>query len=331
MEITRNRWIWFIVLIIISSILIFIFNDREKPPEMVLPKHINETVTANLTQEEINSLKIPECEEDFNYIPARNICYKENPFGHTMVTFTQLLAVVITIGLITVYEFKDWRIYLSSKLLPYKNKYQDVLTPITKSPDTYEKNGFLWTREGFDAIMSGTSNNLYIAKKELTHKVTNNLILKGQVQRVSHAYLYEFTGKNIKFLREITENPLISVTKTGKLLNIDQNLQIFAILPLNNPQELRTFSSIGGHFGFGADRFDIILTALYKMKKGLNGFGTKLNKASESMMGNAKKLSESTANISDAVSRTQKAEIESRYYPPTDQPQGGYDQRRQQL
>lgn len=317
MEMTGSRWVWLFVIIFISSILIFVLNDREKKPDMILPEGMNKTTTNSMTETEINSLKIPQCGEDYNYIPEKNICYKENPFGHTIMTFTQILAVIFTIGLITVYEFKDWRIYLSSKLLPYRNKYQDYITPITKSPDTYEKKGFLWARAGFDALMSGSSNEIYIAKKEYTAKVAHNIILKGAIQKVSQQYLYEYTGKDLNLLKEIVENPIIWVNKKGKLQDIDNTLIIYLTLPIKHNQELKGYSSISGFFGFGADRFDLVMAALFKMKQGLIGFGMKLNKANESMLDNARRMSQSTAVIADAVGKTQDAEIQS--YRPSSQ------------
>lgn len=97
------------------------------------------------------------------------------------------------------------------------HKYQDYITPITKSPDTYEKKGFLWARAGFDALMSGSSNEIYISKKEYTAKVAHNIILKGAIQKVSQQYLYEYIGKDLNLLKEIIENPIIWVNKKGKL------------------------------------------------------------------------------------------------------------------
>jgi hypothetical protein len=294
MEMTGSRWVWLFVIVFISSILIFALNDREKPPEM------SYNATTNTTA--------PLCDEDFQYIAAKNTCYRENPLGHTVMTFTQILASIFTIGLITVYEFKDWRIYLSSKLLPYRNKYQETLTPITKCPDMHKKAGLIWTREGFDALMASTSNNIYVSREDMTAKISHNLILKGEIQQVSHQYLYEYTGFDLNLCREITENPLLTINKRGKIENLDKTIKIFLTIPITNNEELKGYGSISGFFGFGADRFDMVILGLFKMRKGLIGFGQKLNKASEFMLDSARAMSQSTAVIADAVGRTQNSE-----------------------
>lgn len=295
MEMTSSRWVWLFVIIFVGSILIFVLNDREKPPEM------KTNTTTNTTA--------PFCDGDFQYIEAKNICYRENPLGHTEMTFTQILASIFTIGLITVYEFKDWRFYLSSKILPYRNKYQDVLNPITKCPDTHEKLGFIWTREGFDAIMSGTSNNIYIGKKEIISKISHNLILKGEQQKISQQYLYEYTGFNLNLCREILENPLLTANRRGILENIDKTINIFLTIPITDKEELKGYGSKSGNFGFGVDRFDMVIKTMYQMKKGLKGFGLNLNKSNMEMQDSAKDITQSMAVIADAVGSANRAEL----------------------
>ncbi|MDD3840107.1 MAG: hypothetical protein PHP06_05980 [Clostridia bacterium] len=287
----KDRWLILIIIIFVSSILLFVLNDREKEPEKTKD----------------NQLK---CSEDYVLIPERNICYNENPLGHTVMTFPQVLASILTIGLITMYEFKDWRIYLSSKILPYKNKYVDELQLIPKSPDIYEKHGFLWVRGGYDALVSGRDNNIYVSRKENTARIGHNLILKGSIEKITVQQLYKYIGYDFNLLKEILENPILKVNSKGKLENLDQILSIYLTFPLEY-QESRAYNSIKGGFEFGADRFNLIVEALFKMNKGLSGFGNKLQQANENMLTNAKSMSESTANISTAVRKTQDSNIDT--------------------
>lgn len=103
---------------------------------------------------------------------------------------------------------------------------------------------------------------------------------------------------------------------------------IYLTLPIKHNQELKGYSSISGFFGFGADRFDLVMAALFKMKQGLIGFGMKLNKANESMLDNARRMSQSTAVIADAVQKTQNSEVPQTYQP---QDNNNQDQQRRNL
>lgn len=305
----KERWIIFIVLIFITSVLIFVLNDREKPPEMV--------TTNNTTA--------PKCPEGFDYKEPKNICYKENPMGHVMMTFPQIIASILTIGTIGIYEFKYWRVYLSSKLLPFKNKYVDELQAIPKSPDLFRKKGWVWVRGGFDAIISDSNQTLYVAKEELTAPIGNNLILQGALERVTPQQLFNYIGKDLTLIKEMLNLPILRLDSKGRLTETQAAPIIYLTLP--EPYiETKTFTSIRGNFGFGADRVKKVLESLYTTRRGLAGYGNNLKKASQSMLKDAQDMSETAAVISDAVEKTQNTNIDSREYQQQNQNNNGREQ-----
>lgn len=318
MEIKQSRWVWVFVIILISSVLIFMLNDREKKPEWV--KLDNQT--GNQT-----NVTAPKCPDDYQYVAAKNVCYKENPLGHTMVTFPQMLATIFTIALVTVYEFRDWRWHLSSKILPFQNKYAEELNPIPKSPDIHEKKGIVWVRGGYDALISGTTNELFVGKRDLTARIGNNVMLKGKLQKISPQYIYEFTGYDLQLTREILNNPLLQPNKLHQIERTDSPLVIYVVMPLGN-NDKKAYVSLKGAFGFNADRFSLVIETLFKMRKGSKGIGYKLKEATKVMLGGAKDMSQDTAVIADAVGKTQKAEIDMNIRQPQSEPQ---QEGRQQL
>ncbi len=333
----KDRWVILAVIIFISSVLIFVLNDRTKEPEILHASELSKK-DINKTEQQRNKeglwkigmdgneVTYAKCDEDYPYNQTRGACYKENPLGHTMVTFLQLIAIVLTIGLITIYEFKDWRIYLSNKILPYRNKYVDELRAIPRSPELHVKKGVLWVWGGFDALVSGRDNNVYVSLQEHTAMIQHNVTLKGGLQKVKAQQLYKYLNHDLPLLREILDNPILKTDKKGRLLEVNSNIAIWLTLPGDNAEK-EACASVKGGFGFGADRFTLVLEVLYRMRKGLIGYGAKLQKAQDGMLQNSRVMCETTANIADAVSQTQKSEIEHTTAQQP-QPDQSYDQRK---
>lgn len=212
-----------------------------------------------------------DCPKDYLLIndtqmPGKVVCYRESGLGHTKLTIFAATAMAFAFMTAVLFHLDMENKNRSSVMQFCIDKYQTENRPIPLSPDIIKAKGFTCLQKGFDGIIMGYDNILVIARDEFISKTGRNYLLKGERQRVTPAYLFNeylkkdrvlfrrFVGRDIN---ELAGGQIIEKTKEFPELYIPKPL------PYGT---LRAFYSEKGGFGFGADRFAVIIPILFKIK-----------------------------------------------------------------
>lgn len=280
----KNKHMLIIGLVIITFVLIYVFNDVQKEP-----KYINDPAT---------NLSVPTCDEGYTFKEDSKVCYNPSPLGHAVVPTFQLFAWILTFATLVDYEFESHRMYRSSKMLYFEDKYQKENRPIPKSSDVYSQGGFTWMFKGYDAILESKEPELHFSKDSMLAKVGINYIFQGARQEISRDFLMTYIKNNPRLYRRIFST-----------INYDDpNLRIFIPVPLP-PEETKRFYSLSGQHSFRADRFSDVIRTLFKMRKGISFLDLQMTESSKDMLRKGTTMSQQTAIMSDAVGKTQGQKI----------------------
>ena len=266
----RSRYWLYLGLLIVSSIIVYVYTDRTEQP--------NPDAFIN------NS--IPLCNEDFKF--DGQVCRKENPLGHSPVPLFQFLAWGIAIADFAAYELEGHRTYRSNKILPYNNKYGE-LRPIPRAPDYFCEKNIFWAYKGFNAILKNTEEEIYVAKEKFVTKIGGNFILKGSLQRVTARYLFEYVGYDSKLQK--------------KIIGDMKDPIIYVILPILDYGILKSFHSLKGSYGFEADRFNDVMNLLFKREKGIEFQDKNMSESNKAVLTKGKDIVQIMANIGDGTRR----------------------------
>ncbi len=306
-----HYYILLFVFVLTIGMVAYAFNDTIREPKRIK----NPDNSTSLS-----------CDTDFilkNETNGNQICYNESPFGHSIVTLFGMLSAVFGFAYAVEIDIKSWRMYLTPKILFYKNKYMKENRPISKHTDTYRAGDYIWAFKGYGAIVSMKENEIYVAKKDMVEQISNLLLFKGEVQKITSTALWEYIGKDERVFAQI----MIDYPYNKKTHQLSEGITdppiIFIPLPHSN-QENTLFYSMKGGYGFGANRFKQVITELFKMRRAIRILDTDMTGTSTKTLGVAVTITDKAAVIGSGVSRLRQEDIKTRpgaYQPEPRQPE----------
>ncbi len=290
----------FFGLILLSLVAYLYFGDKYKEP--VLTKNADNTTSLT-------------CDgKDWKQIPDPNnqsqpICFKESGPGHVKLTFLQAVALSLTLGTGFVFYVDFLRKERSSVLIYYEDKYQNENKPTTICPDIGQSDGYIWTWKGFNEIIIAYEDELHVAKREIVSRISKNLIIKGEKKLVTPEELFAYLGNNPILFKKITRRT-ISELKKSKIIEIEW--PVIYIPQELSYEHLRNFRSLKGNYMFGANRFSVIISLLFKMQRSIDSLDIKMHDTLKNMMKHGEDYTSSTSRIGREADRTRKTETGDR-------------------
>jgi len=295
-------WKIFFGLVLFSFIAYFYFGDKYKEPT----KTINPDNTTSLSCDGTEWTQIPDPDNQ-----SQVICYKQSGFGHIKVTFLQVLALGLSLGTGFVFFVEFLRRERSSVLIYFEDKYQKENKPTTICPDIGQSDGYLWTWKGFNEIVIGYEDELHVAKRDMVSRIGKNLVIKGEKQRVSPQGLFAYIQNNPLIFKAITKRT-VSDLKKSKLIENTSDWPVIYIPKELSYEHLKNFRSLKGNYAFGANRFSVIISLLFKMQRSIDSLDIKMHDTLKNMMKHGEDYTSSTSRIGREADRTRKTETADR-------------------
>lgn len=285
-------------LIVLSIAVFLIYGDKEKDAKTFINKENNQTYLG--------------CDGTDRLQPSsRNashlICYVESPPGHMWITSPQLFLIFFIIIVCGAYTFFGWREFKSSRIFPLENLYQDGYSPICKHSTIFRQKGFLRVRGGYDAYIDEEKNDFYISNEDMAEQVGKHIVFWGSLKKISPQMLYLYLGKDAQLLKEILDNQNIQIIK-DKVTYTPKGLNIYIPVPVPY-RKIKPFLTIKGNYSINADRFDLILRTLFKMRRNIKHSYPHLASANKTVLEDAKKIAQGTAVIAGEFKKTRGTDL----------------------
>lgn len=295
-------WKIFFGLILLSIVAYLYFGDKYEDPILTT----NPDNSTSLTCEGKDWKQIPDPDNQ-----SQPICYKESGLGHVKLTFLQVLAMALSLGTGFVFYVEFLRRERSSVLIYFEDPYQKENKPTTICPDIGQSDGYIWTCKGFNEIVIGYDDELHVARREMVSRISKNLIIRGEKQRVTPQMLYSYLGNNPVLFKYITKRTIADL-KRSKIIENTSDWPVIYV-PKELPYEhLKNFRSLKGNYAFGANRFGVIISLLFKMQRSIDSLDIKMHDTLKNMMKHGEDYTSSTSRIGREADRTRKTETADR-------------------